>query len=165
MDSETYKFMLTDSSLGANYFDYEINGIFRKYLGDGFNNSLKVESRRDICYIKNETVSFKLPIDVAEKIDTNDGAFVMNITMGVKGENIPEGIECYIKEINIDVVEKNELYSAKALSQRASAWPLWRDIHKLMKNKDDITAVLAQVNDKRVIYSTNDVTILENKIR
>lgn len=117
-------------------------------------------------------VTFELPMDIAERIYTNDGALIANIKMSVKvnpeclemNNSQPyektgcfdESIETKIKDIYIEVVEKNELYSQAAFDSKYDN-SLWKKIPSLMKNKDDAQAVLNVLNDKRVIYSTNKV--------
>lgn len=118
--------------------------------------------------------TFELPMDIAERIYTNDGALIANIKMSVKvnpecldmSDSQPRRISgCYdeymeteIKEVYIEVVEKNELYSQTAFDSKYDS-SLWEKIPSLMKNKDDAQAVLNVLNDKRVIYSTNKVKL------
>lgn len=85
--------------------------------------------------------TFELPMDIAERIYTNDGALIANIKMSVKvnpecldmsnskpdrisGCFDDEYIETEIKEVYIEVVEKNELYSQTAFDSTydSSLW-------------------------------------------
>lgn len=174
IDTEVYDIQLFDEFFSHYYFNDKIKGTFRKYLR-GDNGRGEMVLIGNVCRLDHEHISFTLPLDIAEKIETNDGAFIVNVTMGVKIENDlaimkdsyyapSESAQCFIKEVNVSVVEKNELYNAKALSLRASPDPLWRNIKSLMENQDNISLILAQINDKRVIYSTNKVEV-KNKRR
>lgn len=175
MDTELY----STKPVYAGYPSYNIfvdnRNRFFKFPLSNENHLYPLETRYG-CTL-DPIFQFKIPRDIAEKIYTEDGAIIFSVTADVKMGHFSDykvkkgalesvnrnsqGMSCKLKEVNVELVEKNEIYNTKVLSVPYTNYI--SDFYKLMEymyagTERNREAIVGVINDKNVIYSTKEVS-------
>ncbi|AHG86172.1 hypothetical protein F544_9430 [Bibersteinia trehalosi USDA-ARS-USMARC-190] len=176
--------------------------ILERRNGIVFNDDSLVHENYNTSFLRNsvsshyfwgrdlvKSLSFKIPVEIAEYLYHNDGAIILNVKMNVKinvdcidyinnttgnTEEQTRG-DCIRKNkrvlplrnmsysnVKIDIVEKNDLYNSSAIEHLWEILYLLKKDHSLFLGKEydvDMNTVLKLHNDRNIIYSTDKVSV------